>query len=132
MALYLDRSVDAIVALLAVLEAGGAYVPIDPAQTGARLDLILADSGVAAVMTRTAMAAALPPGKAPGAGRHPGGRGGGCQGGGGAGERRVHDLYLWIDGDSEGCVDRESSLACLSAALVAAVYTDSRTARRCG
>jgi len=43
--LALDRSLELIVGLRAVLAAGGAFVPVDPAQPKRRLELILADSG---------------------------------------------------------------------------------------
>src|ERR1700732_5227150 len=35
---YFERSIEMIVAFLAVLKAGGAYVPLDPAYPKARLD----------------------------------------------------------------------------------------------
>ena len=49
--LCLDRSADMIVAMLGVLKAGAAYVPIDPAHSGARLDFVLADAAPSAVIT---------------------------------------------------------------------------------
>ncbi|GAA4563120.1 non-ribosomal peptide synthetase [Planotetraspora kaengkrachanensis] len=48
----LDRSCDAVVSLLAVWRAGGAYLPIDPALPAGRIDWMLADSGAALVITR--------------------------------------------------------------------------------
>jgi amino acid adenylation domain-containing protein len=45
-ALCLERSVDAIVAVLAVLEAGGAYLPIEPHLPDDRVQWMLSDSGV--------------------------------------------------------------------------------------
>ncbi|TDF92725.1 non-ribosomal peptide synthetase [Paenibacillus piri] len=44
-ALLLDRSIDTIVAMLAVLKAGGAYLPIDPENPDQRLQFIFQDSG---------------------------------------------------------------------------------------
>ena len=44
---YLERSPEMIVAMLAVLKAGGAYLPIDPAFPQARIDFMLADAAVA-------------------------------------------------------------------------------------
>ncbi len=46
-ALEMERSPGLIVAMLAVLEAGGAYVPIDPSDPAERRDFLLADSGAA-------------------------------------------------------------------------------------
>ncbi|WP_223765901.1 non-ribosomal peptide synthetase, partial [Corallococcus sp. AS-1-6] len=54
-ALCLERSVEALVALLAVLKAGGAFVPLDPGAPAARRDFVLKDSGAAVlVMTEAA------------------------------------------------------------------------------
>ncbi len=50
-ALALHRTPDWVVALLAVLRAGGAFVPLDPAQPAARRERILADSGAAVGIT---------------------------------------------------------------------------------
>lgn len=44
-ALLFDRSVELVVAQLAVLRAGGHYVPLDPAQPPARLAWLLQDTG---------------------------------------------------------------------------------------
>ncbi|MES1245585.1 MAG: amino acid adenylation domain-containing protein, partial [Acidobacteriota bacterium] len=49
--LCLERSAEAILALLAVLKAGGAYVPLDPAYPPERLAGLVRDAGVAAVVT---------------------------------------------------------------------------------
>jgi amino acid adenylation domain-containing protein len=59
-ALCLDRSAEAVVALLAVLKAGGAYVPLEPEQPKKRLAAMLEDLGWPLVVTRERLAAALP------------------------------------------------------------------------
>ena len=46
-ALCMERSIDLIVAMLAVLKAGGGYVPIDPRNPPERLRFLLADSSAA-------------------------------------------------------------------------------------
>ena len=51
----LDRTADLVIALLGVLKAGGAYVPIDPRYPEDRRQFLLADSGAAVVLTRTAL-----------------------------------------------------------------------------
>ncbi|MET0396580.1 MAG: amino acid adenylation domain-containing protein [Longimicrobiaceae bacterium] len=56
----LERGVDAIVALLAVLRAGGAYLPLDPDYPADRLAFMLADSGAPLVLTAAALAGRLP------------------------------------------------------------------------
>ncbi|MFG2012748.1 amino acid adenylation domain-containing protein [Micromonospora sp. NPDC048868] len=50
-ALYLPRSLDTIVALLAVLHVGGAYVPVDAAYPDARRDAMLTDARSRLVIT---------------------------------------------------------------------------------
>jgi amino acid adenylation domain-containing protein len=47
----LERSADLVVSLLAVLKAGGAYLPLDPAHPRERLSFMLADSGAKALVT---------------------------------------------------------------------------------
>ncbi|MGW1993880.1 amino acid adenylation domain-containing protein [Embleya sp. NPDC001921] len=64
-AVSLPRTTDLIVGLLAVLKAGAAYLPIDPAYPGDRLDLILRDAAPALVLTDTATADVLPATDAP-------------------------------------------------------------------
>ena len=50
-ALLLPRTPDAVVAILAVLKTGAAYVPIDPAVPAARMEFVLGDSAPIAVVT---------------------------------------------------------------------------------
>ncbi|MFF7591554.1 amino acid adenylation domain-containing protein [Kitasatospora purpeofusca] len=47
----LERGVDLVVALLAVLKAGGAYLPVDPGQPSERTGRLLADAGAVCVLT---------------------------------------------------------------------------------
>ncbi|MFC8045977.1 amino acid adenylation domain-containing protein [Nocardia sp. NPDC057353] len=58
-ALGLTRSIDSVAAALAVVTAGAAYVPLDPAYPADRLRHMLADSGCLVGLTRSAHAAAL-------------------------------------------------------------------------
>ena len=51
-----DRSAEAIVAILAVLKTGAAYLPIDPAVPAARMDFVLADAAPVAVVTTADLA----------------------------------------------------------------------------
>ncbi len=50
-ALLLNHSAEAIVAILAVLKSGAAYLPIDPAVPDARIEFMLADAGPVAAVT---------------------------------------------------------------------------------
>ncbi len=55
-ALLLERSAEAIVAILAVLKTGAAYVPIDPAVPAARIEFMLDDAAPVAAITATGLA----------------------------------------------------------------------------
>jgi amino acid adenylation domain-containing protein len=56
----LERTPELVVALLGVLEAGGFYVPLDPAYPQERLAFMLEDSGAAVVLTTAGVAETLP------------------------------------------------------------------------
>jgi len=58
--LCLERSLDAVVSILAVLKAGGAYVPLDPAYPVERLEFMLGDSGAAVLVTQEKLRGLLP------------------------------------------------------------------------
>jgi non-ribosomal peptide synthetase component F len=62
--LCLERSGDAVVALLAVLKSGAAYVPIDPAYPPERIRFLLEDAGVGVLITRQRLVESLPVGTA--------------------------------------------------------------------
>ncbi|OSC22557.1 hypothetical protein B8W69_26130 [Mycobacterium vulneris] len=55
-ALLLNRSAEAIVAILAVLKTGAAYLPLDPALPAARMELLVADAAPMAAITSTELA----------------------------------------------------------------------------
>ncbi len=57
--LCLDRSLEMPVAMLAVLKAGAAYVPIDPSYPADRVAFMLEDAGATIVLTSTHVASAL-------------------------------------------------------------------------
>ncbi|GAA2084311.1 hypothetical protein GCM10009801_45360 [Streptomyces albiaxialis] len=59
-ALVLPRSAEAVVALLAVLKAGAAYLPVDPAYPADRVAYMIEDARPAAVLTTRAHAARVP------------------------------------------------------------------------
>ena len=60
--LCLERSTDVVVAMLAILKAGGAFVPLDPSYPRARLGFILADAGIPTLVTRQGLLEAPPEG----------------------------------------------------------------------
>lgn len=55
----MDASIDAIVAMLAIMKAGGTYVPIDPADPPERIQFIIGDTQAPLMLTRTAIANSL-------------------------------------------------------------------------
>lgn len=56
--LCLERSIEQLVGLLAVLKAGGSYVPMDPSLPDERLDFMVRDTGAAVLLTQSGLAAA--------------------------------------------------------------------------
>ncbi|CAG8863571.1 Tyrocidine synthase 3 [Pseudomonas fluorescens] len=60
-AIVARRGLDTLAGLLAVLKAGAAYVPIDPAHPRERLEYLLGDSAPVAVLTQSGLAERLPP-----------------------------------------------------------------------
>ncbi len=55
-AMLLLRSIEAYTAILAILKAGAAYVPVDPAYPAERVAWMLGDSGACALVTQTELA----------------------------------------------------------------------------
>jgi amino acid adenylation domain-containing protein len=51
-----ERGIDFLVAVIGILKAGGAFLPIDPAYPVERVRYMLKDSGVATVITRSGLA----------------------------------------------------------------------------
>ncbi len=58
--LCLERGPEMVAALLAVLEAGAAYVPLDPGLPGSRLGYMAADAGLAALVSERSLVARVP------------------------------------------------------------------------
>ena len=58
---FMERSSQAIVALLAVVKAGGAYLPLDPAYPGERVSTILDDARPTVLLTEGHLLDRLPP-----------------------------------------------------------------------
>jgi amino acid adenylation domain-containing protein len=57
--IFVSRTVDLVIAPLAILKAGSAYVPLDPAYPPARLTQIIEQSGLVAIIAQSEVA--LPP-----------------------------------------------------------------------
>ncbi|WP_030926300.1 non-ribosomal peptide synthetase, partial [Streptosporangium amethystogenes] len=58
-AVAMERGVDLLVALLAVLKAGGAYLPVDPRHPTERIAFTLADAEVRSVLTKLSLCGRL-------------------------------------------------------------------------
>jgi non-ribosomal peptide synthetase component F len=54
--IYLAHSLETLVAILGVLKAGAAYVPIDPEHPVARLHFVLEDAQIAVLLTASGLA----------------------------------------------------------------------------
>ena len=54
-AIMIERSIEMIVGMLAVLKAGGAYLPIDPDYPADRISYMLEDSGTKILLTRATL-----------------------------------------------------------------------------
>ena len=61
----MERSTDVLVATLAVLKAGGAFLPLDPTYPADRLRFQLEDANAAAVLTQQRLQSGLPATRAP-------------------------------------------------------------------
>ena len=59
-AVHLERSRDLVVALLGVIEAGAAYLPLDTLYPPERIDLMVEDAGARLAVTETTLAGNLP------------------------------------------------------------------------
>jgi amino acid adenylation domain-containing protein len=57
---FLERSVEMVVALLAIHKAGGAYVPLDPGFPAHRLSFMVEDADLRVLVTDASLAGALP------------------------------------------------------------------------
>lgn len=62
--LCIERSIEMVAAILGILKAGSAYVPLDPSYPPERLSLLLADSQAPIVVTQDALVPRLPAGMA--------------------------------------------------------------------
>jgi amino acid adenylation domain-containing protein len=58
--LCLERSLEMIVGMFGVLKAGGAYMPLDPSYPGERMDYMVEDAGLQALVTVKALKRFLP------------------------------------------------------------------------
>jgi amino acid adenylation domain-containing protein len=101
----LERSLDMVVALLAVLKAGGFYVPLEPSFPAERIAFTLADAGARVLITKRALEERLPADTPP---RVFVGEGG-------------DDLSAFPDHDPGAAVDERN--------LVALIYTSGSTGR---
>ncbi len=115
-AVAMERSLDFIVALLAILKAGGAFMPVDPGYPAERIAWLLEDSGAPVLVLGDPLSGAPARGPNPdGAPRRrlgggPRGRSGGERRAGTVtGKHRVHDVHLryhWTPQGGDGQAPR--------------------------
>jgi amino acid adenylation domain-containing protein/non-ribosomal peptide synthase protein (TIGR01720 family) len=105
-ALYLERSVEMVAAVLAVHKAGGAYLPLEPGLPAARIALMLADARPAVVLAQQRLLAALPAE---------------------AGALAIEPLLAPADGEETAAADPETGLTADHLAYV--IYTSGSTGR---
>ncbi|GCE16173.1 amino acid adenylation domain-containing protein [Tengunoibacter tsumagoiensis] len=58
---YMERSLELVIALLGILKAGGAYMPLDPGYPTERLAFMLEDAQPALILTQEHLRASCPP-----------------------------------------------------------------------
>ncbi len=58
--IFMERSIDLVVAILGILHAGGAYVPLEPTYPGHRLEFMVQDAHVELIITCSALAGRVP------------------------------------------------------------------------
>ncbi|MGW4081218.1 AMP-binding protein, partial [Streptomyces asiaticus] len=109
--LVLPRGIDLVVALLAVVKSGAAYVPIDPSYPADRIAYTIADVDLALVVTDTRVEVALPEGVARVV----------------LGEEEVRESLAALPGTDLTDADRTSPLLPVAPAYV--IYTSGSTGR---
>ena len=57
---FVERSIDMLVAVLSVLKVGGAYLPLDPAYPADRLAYMIEDSGVPIIIAQEKLESRMP------------------------------------------------------------------------
>lgn len=57
--IYLERSLETVISILAVLKIGAAYVPLDPSYPQDRIEYMLSNANVAALITQTSLLTTL-------------------------------------------------------------------------
>lgn len=61
---FMERSLDTVVAILGILKASGAYVPLDPVYPKDRLAFMVEDAAMPVIVTQSRLEAELPPHRA--------------------------------------------------------------------
>ena len=101
-----ERSPDVIVAMIGILKAGAAYVPLDPSYPAERLDFMIADTNAPLMLLQKSLAPSIPS------------------------NRNIATMILGEDSTSDSRADRENPQSSTSATSLAYVmYTSGSTGR---
>ncbi len=116
--IFMDRSIELVVAMLATLKAGGAYVPIDPGYPAGRVAFMTQDSGIAVLLTQPHLRQRIPSSGSPVVCVEPGTSAAAMEGAAHAALRRAESDHLAYVMYTSGSTGRPKGVAVPHRAIV--------------